>query len=129
MRSWGSNCPALKDIDISWSFDATDEAYEALATCSELEVFKHQVVSRGRAGTCEVGSAGVAALAQGCRKLRALCMFGCGQVDSAGVMALPSSAPGWRGWTCGGIGTTVIISTHYPSAWKRAKLSQLRARV
>lgn len=74
-------CPLLQMINLAYCTEMTDESLRALSKCSSLKTLEIR-------GCPRVSSAGLSAIAVGCRQISKLDIKKCHDIDDAGMLPL-----------------------------------------
>lgn len=89
LEAIANGCPRLRSINLSYCINVTDYAMKSLSRLKKL----HNLEVRGCPG---ISSAGLSAIALGCKRLVALDVKGCHNIDDAGILAITSSCQNLR---------------------------------
>nr|ADE76629.1 unknown [Picea sitchensis] len=84
-----NGCPRLKSINVSYCIHVTDNGLTSLAQLQKL----HQLEIRGCSG---ISSAGLSAIALGCKRIVELDIKRCYGVDDVGILAVAKSCQNLR---------------------------------
>ncbi|GLJ38502.1 hypothetical protein SUGI_0784590 [Cryptomeria japonica] len=89
MVAISNGCPRLKSINLSYCTCISDDALKAISRLRKL----HNLEIRGCSG---VSSAGLSAIALGCKRIAELDIKRCYRVDDAGILAIADSCQNLR---------------------------------
>jgi F-box/leucine-rich repeat protein 2/20 len=89
LEAIANGCPRLKSINISYCINVTDNSMKSISRLQKL----HNLEIRGCPG---ISSAGLSAIALGCKRIVALDVKGCYNIDDAGILAIADSCQNLR---------------------------------